>query len=334
MQMLTDPNVLLIGTAVIGTMMIMGVIGYVVYSGMQPRIALKKRMEMVGSIADHSGAANLSEKNEGRRQKRIQSKLKQLEQAKKKQSRSGQIRLMLLQAGVPITPQQYLGINIVSGLITLFVVYPMSPNLIIPIGAAIVAGLGLPKAFMKLAARKRQKQFTKYFADAIDVIIRGVKSGLPVTECLKVVGREFPEPVGNEFRLMVEGQQLGMSLDRLLERALERIPTSDFKFFSIVLQIQKQTGGNLAETLQSLVNVLRGRKKLKDKVSALSSEAKSSAMIIGSLPIFVASVLMLLNPDYIMLLFTTEIGHYILFGGGIWGALGVAVMTKMINFEV
>ena len=183
-------------------------------------------------------------------------------------------------------------------------------------------------------ARSRQKTFTSHFANAVDVVVRGIKSGLPVGECLNIIGREAPEPVGEEFRNLVEGQKIGLSLEELLNRGLERIPTTEYKFFAIVLQIQQKTGGNLARTLENLSNVLRERKKMRDKIKSLSSEAKSSAMIIGSLPFFVCGMISLLNPDYMKLLFTTTVGNVLLGIGLGWMGLGVLVMSKMINFKI
>ncbi len=151
---------------------------------------------------------------------------------------------------------------------------------------------------------------------------------------MNISAREFEDPLGEEFRRIIEGERLGLTIEDILRRGLERLPTSEFKFFSIVLQIPRQTGGNLADTLGNLSSVLRARKSMRDKVQALASEAKSSAGIIGSLPFFVAGMLSILNPDYLMLLFTETMGNYMLIGGFIWMGLGVTVMAKMINFEV
>ena len=202
----------------------------------------------------------------------------------------------------------------------------------IPIG--LIAFFGLPKLVLRFMARGRQKKFTTHFAGAIDIVVRGIRSGLPVGECLAIIGREIPDPVGQEFRLLVEGQKIGVSTEELLRRGLERIPTSEYKFFAIVLQIQQQTGGNLADTLANLSDVLRERKKMKDKVQALSNEAKASAMIIGSLPFFVMGMISLINPEYMALLFTETLGQFMLAAGVTWMAIGIIVMSKMINFDL
>ena len=181
--------------------------------------------------------------------------------------------------------------------------------------------------------KKRQKEFTNHFTGAIDILVRGTRSGLPINECLVIIGRESPNPVGEIFQDIVEGQRLGLSVTDLIDRGLERMPTPEFNFFSIVLVIQQQTGGSLADTLEGLSNLLRERKKLSDKIRALSSEAKASAAIIGSLPFFLGLVMTLINPTFLEPLFTETVGNIMLGGGLLWMAAGVFVMSKMIDFD-
>ena len=207
------------------------------------------------------------------------------------------------------------------------------PILFAPVVFFVMA-VGLPRWMLGRMATRRQKQFTKLFADAIDVIVRGIRSGLPVSECLGIIARETPEPVSSEFRLLVEGQQVGMTLKQALERAARRMPTADMKFFAVVLNLQQHTGGNLAETLNGLSNVLRGRKKMADKIRAMSSEARLTATIIGALPFLVSLIIYAINPAYIMLLWTEPLGNVILYGGLLWMATGLFIMKQMINFEI
>ena len=296
---------------------------------MKPKVRLKQRMESIGTIAN---TGNVSAKAESRRQKRIQDKLKGIGEEKKKEGVGDKISAALLQAGLQVEVPSFIMVCIglgVAGLIGAFIVG--APPLAIP-AVGIAAGAGLPKLVLGRMAKKRQNHFTQHFAEAIDVITRGIRSGLPVGECLAVIAREFEGPVGEEFTLVVEGQKLGMTLDDILARALRRIPTPEFKFFAIVLQIQRQTGGNLADTLENLSEVLRDRKRMKDKITALSSEAKSSAAIIASLPFFVLGMLSLVNPAYVATLFTDGI-HLVFIGLGLMG-VGIFVMAQMINFEV
>lgn len=301
----------------------------------RPRLRLKRRLAAYGLGA--TGGRQLA-KGEGVRQRRIQEKLAEMEEKKgEKTSWRNRVRDELLQAGLEIGVHAYL-VAILIGGVAAAGLYALAGLPMVfglgPAGTGLVAAFGLPKLVLGFMAGRRQKKFTTNFANALDVIIRGVRSGLPVSECLAIVGRESPDPVGEEFRHLVEGEKVGVPLDELMRRGLERMPTAEFKFFSIVVQIQKQTGGNLADTLDNLSNVLRSRKKMKDKVKAMSSEARSSAMIIGSLPFVVAGLVSLMNPDYLTPLFTEKMGNIMVAGGLTWMGVGVLAMAKMINFKM
>jgi len=323
-----DLPVLLVIVAAIGIFLML-LVGAMVSIAMKPKMRLKKRMEAIGTIAN---TGSVSAKAESRRQKRIQDKLKGVGEEKQKEGIGDKFATMLLQAGLQIEVKVLILVCIGLAIAGVFLAIATgAPPLAIP-AAGIIAGAGLPKFVLGRMAGRRQNEFTKHFAEAIDVITRGIRSGLPVGECLNVIAREFEGPVGEEFTMVVEGQRLGMSLEDILARALKRIPTAEFKFFAIVLQIQKQTGGNLADTLENLSEVLRSRKRIKDKIKALSSEAKASASIIASLPFFVLGMLSLVNPPYVMTLFTDGI-HLVFIGLGMMG-VGVFVMAQMINFEV
>jgi tight adherence protein B len=327
--MIKETVVLIIIASAIA-MFVLGAVFIVVTIKSRPRILLRKRMNEIGSL----GEVNAGDKAESRRAKRIQDKIKQLEQKTKKRSFMESIRASILQAGVDISPSTYFVISAVlaavSSLVYLVLKLP-------PLGAIAVAGVMgflLPKFVLFLKARKRQKMFTEHFANAADLIVRGIRSGLPVNECFNVIAREFDDPIGEEFRLLVEGQNLGMTIDSLLEKGIERIPTSEYKFFAIVLQIQRQTGGNLADTLDGLSKVLRDRKKMRDKAKAMASEAMASAGIIGSLPFAVATLLSIVNPEYLMVLYYEKTGNYLVMFGLFWMFLGSMVMKKMINFKM
>ena len=179
----------------------------------------------------------------------------------------------------------------------------------------------------------RFKRFSNEFPNAVDVIVRGVKAGLPLVDCLKIIAAEAQEPVRSEFKTMVQDQTLGMPLDEAVQRLPERVPLAEANFFGIVIAIQSRTGGSLSEALGNLSKVLRERKKMQAKIKAMSSEAKASAGIIGSLPVIVAGLVYLTSPDYITLLFTTTIGNAVLVASGLWMLMGCLVMRKMINFD-
>lgn len=200
-------------------------------------------------------------------------------------------------------------------------------------GAAFAAGLGLPRWVLGVAIGMRQKKFISQFADALDVIVRGVKSGLPLSECLKIIANESPQPLAHEFEIMIDSLAMGVQLDQALNKMYQRMPTQEVNFFAIVLSIQAKAGGNLSEALGNLSAVLRSRKLLREKIKALSSEAKASAMIIGSLPVIVMGLVYMTTPAYIMELFTNDLGHLILLiAAGLMGT-GIYIMRQMINFD-
>lgn len=306
------------------------ILGIASYFILRPKLRLRKRMQRFGlTEIDKEGTS----KGTGSRQNRIQERLKELEIRGKERKRRNQIRSDILQAGLDTNVKSYIIVSLVVGGIGAIVAYLIGFPILVAGMAGIATAFGLPKLTLKFMASRRQKKFTRHFANSLDVLVRGIKSGLPVGECLAIIGRESPEPVGDEFHQLVEGQKMGVTIDTLLARGLERMPTSEYKFFAIVLQIQQQTGGNLAETLAGLSNVLRERKKMKDKISAMSSEAKSSAAIIASLPFFVAGMVSILSPSYLLPLFNETVGNYMLFGGIAWMGIGISVMAKMINFK-
>ncbi|MEA1938495.1 MAG: type II secretion system F family protein [Pseudomonadota bacterium] len=268
------------------------------------------------------------------RRRQIQSNLRFIDKSKKSQkSAYGQIRTMLMRAGLSMSLRQFWILSLLAGLFVsaLFLAMDIPTPVLIPIYA--LGALVLPKLVLGFMAKRRIKAFNEYFADAIDVMVRGMRSGLPVGECFNIIARESPDPVGAEFRKITDEVRLGLTLEEAVVRALERVPTAEMKFFSIVLAIQQQTGGNLADILGNISSVLRGRAHLRDKIKALSSEARASAMIIGALPFVVMCAMYLINPGYIGQLFTTQIGNMLLIGGGLWMAIGVLVMKQMTNLR-
>lgn len=207
-------------------------------------------------------------------------------------------------------------------------------KLLVPVGIGFAAAFGLPRWVLGMAIKGRQKKFVSQFADAIDVIVRGVKSGLPLNECLRMIARESPQPLAGEFQVVCDAIAMGVPVDQALDKMYQRTPIQEVNFFNIVLNIQQRAGGNLSEALGNLSTVLRSRKLLREKIKALSSEAKASAMIIGSLPVIVMLLVYMTTPHYIMSLFTTDLGHLILLiAAGLMGA-GIYIMRSMINFAI
>ena len=206
-------------------------------------------------------------------------------------------------------------------------------NPLIALGVGFAFGLGLPRWVLGFLAKRRVTKFTASFPDATDVIVRGIKSGLPVHDCLKMIARESPQPLAGEFRMLVEGLGLGQSIDDALEKMFSRMPTSEVRFFAIVLAIQQKTGGNLGEALGNLSAVLRARRLMREKIKAMSGEAVASAAIIGCLPPGVMVLVTLSTPAYMNQMFSDPRGHVMLLIGAFWMTCGILVMRKMINFK-
>ncbi|MDP8916575.1 MAG: type II secretion system F family protein, partial [Pseudomonadota bacterium] len=205
---------------------------------------------------------------------------------------------------------------------------------LLALGVGLIVGLGMPRMVLNVLSKRRTKRFTGEFPNAIDIITRGIKSGLPVHDCLKIIARESPEPLGGEFRRIVEQVGMGVTVEQALERAYQRMPTPELRFFTIVLAIQQKTGGNLAEALGNLSTVLRARKMMREKIKAMSSEATASAMIIGALPPGVLALVTFMTPAYMGVMFTDPRGQMLLGGGALWMCLGVFIMRRMINFKI
>jgi tight adherence protein B len=272
-----------------------------------------------------------------RRRKTVQDSLKDLddrEKLREKNIKKPPLRIQLKQAGLSMTVQRFYVYSAVSGVLFTLVAFILGAPLIVLPGAAVAGGVGLPRWLVGWVRGRRVKAFLNEFPNALDVIVRAVKSGLPLNDGVRLIATESAEPVKTEFRRIVEAQQIGMSVSDAAMRMHETMPCPEASFFGIVIQIQQQAGGNLSEALGNLSRVLRDRKKMKAKVQALSMEAKASAAIIGALPFIVAFLVYLSSPNYIMPLFTTSTGHMILGISGLWMAMGIFVMKKMINIDV
>lgn len=259
---------------------------------------------------------------------------------KQSRKRRFSVKGQIAQAGLNITPTMFwaasVGVGILFGIIGLVIQSGATNPLFMYLAGAMgffVGFLGLPRWVLGMFVAGRQKKFGNQLADAIDIIVRGVKSGLPLGQCLRIIAAESPEPLRAEFQSLVDSQAMGVPLDQSMQRMYDRMPLPEVNFFSIVLIIQQKTGGNLSESLGNLSSVLRARKLMHEKVKALSSEAKASAMIIGSLPICVMCMVYFTRPSYIMILFTEPMGHLVLLGAATMMSLGIFVMNKMVNFK-
>lgn len=241
----------------------------------------------------------------------------------------------LAKTGRKLTIRHY-GIMIgVSGLIT-FAVFNLffGVKWLLAFLLAVIIGLGLPHMIINAMIKKRLKTFISLFPDSLDLLVRGLRSGLPITESMGNVAREVEEPVGGEFRWIMDQVKIGKSLEEALERAAVRVDTPEFKFFVISLSIQRETGGNLAETLAKLSDLLRRRQQMRLKIKAMSSEGKASAYIVGALPFVMFMMLLMINYEYTSVLFTDPRAIYTALGGLVWMAIGAFIMKQMISFEI
>jgi tight adherence protein B len=293
----------------------------------------QKRMVSMTRPTAVGAAARLAADQTQQRRKNVTALLKDLEKQQAEKKKKPTLRRRLEQAGTEMEPRSYYIASAIVGLAIAGVcLLTKQPIWVTPL-AAFAGFAGLPNWTLSFLKARRQKAFTSEFANAIDVIVRSVKSGLPTNEALKIVATELPQPVAGEFERLVEGLKVGVSLDQGCRRMYESMPTPEVNFFGIVMTIQAKSGGNLSEALSNLANVLRDRKRLEGKVRAMSSEAKASAMIIGSLPPGVALLVYLSTPTYIEALFTSRMGNVMLMGCGVWMTIGILVMKKMIAFK-
>lgn len=246
-----------------------------------------------------------------------------------------QLRQRLARTGRRITLGEYVLTNFfLGGVVAAAAVSGFGASPVLAAFLGVIVGVGLPYMVIGRLATRRMNRFLSLFPDAIELIIRGLKSGLPAAESLTVVGQELPDPVGTEFRRVSDNMRLGQPLEDALWEAATRIPLADFRFFVISLSVQKETGGNLTETLENLANILRRRQQMKLKIRAMSSEARASAYIIGSLPFILGVIIYFLNPDYASMLYTDPRGRFMVGLGLSWLAIGAVVMAKMVRFEI
>jgi tight adherence protein B len=268
------------------------------------------------------------------KRKNVQQLLKQIESKSAEQKQKMTMRRRLDQAGLPdVSVRVFWMVSGGLGAAVAIICFLAGQGILVDLMAAFGAGVGLPRWVLGFMKTRREKKFTAEFANAIDVVVRSVRSGLPTNEALRIVAKESPEPVSGEFLRLVEGMKVGVTLEQGCKRMFESMPTAEVSFFGIVMTIQQKSGGNLSEALSNLSGVLRDRKRLAGKIKAMSSEAKASAGIIGSLPPAVMGIVYLTTPEYIKLLFTERTGNLILAGCVIWMSVGIFVMRKMINFK-
>lgn len=309
-------------------------VGSAIFAFSGPAGASKKRVAAVSrapSLAQTQ--ARIQAATNQQRRKSVQQLLKDLERQQSERNKRPTLQRRIAQAGLHISPRTFWIVSGCAAAATIIGCLAARQPILVVVLASFGVGLGLPRWVLYFLKNRRQKKFTNEFANAIDVIVRSVKSGLPTNEALKIVAKEIPEPVQGEFSKLCEGLKVGVTLEQGLKRMYENMPTPEVNFFGIVMTVQLKSGGNLSEALGNLSTVLRDRKRLQGKIKALSSEAKASATIIGALPPAVALMVYFTTPAYIEPLFTTRAGNLMLAGCAVWMSLGIFIMKKMISFK-
>lgn len=311
-------------------------IGWVLVGGDDATAGGVKRAKTISAnralATQKGGRANAPVNTPENRRKQIMAQLKDSERQGRKARTS--LRARIQQAGMSITVRTFVTISISLGVVGFLLPLLLGAPFLMALGVGVALGLGLPRWVLSMRGKKRIKQFQQSFADAIDVLVRGIKTGLPVHDCFKIIARESPQPLGSEFQRLTEGMGVGMTLPESLDKMFERMPTPELNFFRIVIAIQQKTGGNLAEALTNLTTVLRARRMMREKIKAMSSEAVASSLIIGALPPLVMTIVMIMSPSYMMLLFTDIRGNFLLLVAGCWMGMGILTMKKMINFKI
>ncbi|MBR1156470.1 type II secretion system F family protein [Bradyrhizobium sp. JYMT SZCCT0428] len=309
-------------------------IGGIAWVFVYPMLSGEKKAESRrASIArSEPAAARQADKNQRSRREQVEGSLKDLESRRLKE-KSIPLSTRITQAGLSWSTQKFWIISGVLAAVAGFAAFSVGGGVLGALGMAFGAGFGLPRWLLGYLKKKREKAFLKALPDAVDVIVRGIKAGLPLFESIKVVAADSPEPLRSEFLAIIETQTIGMPLGEACARLYERMPVPEANFFGIVIAIQQKSGGNLSEALGNLSKVLRDRKKMAEKIQAMSMEAKASAAIIGSLPPVVMVLVWITTPEYISLLWTDRLGQFMLVCCVGWMTIGVLVMKKMINFD-
>jgi tight adherence protein B len=292
----------------------------------------RKAEQRVANVAKSQAVARVTRTNQKSRRDILENTLKEIEDRRKKKQKIP-LANRITQAGLTWSKRQFYIVCAVVGAGLFFVTLMTGAGLPAAAALGFAGALGLPRWMLSFLKKRRENKFLHAFPDAVDIIVRGVKAGLPLLDCLKMITVDAPEPLKSEFRGIVETQAIGMPLGEACAKLYEHMPLPEANFFGIVISIQQRAGGNLSEALGNLSRVLRDRKKMKAKIQAMSQEAKASAGIIGALPLAVMTMVYISSPQYISLLWTEPMGRLMLAASAIWMSMGVLVMKKMINFD-
>lgn len=313
-----------------GGLMIVMVLGYLAFAGKSPTKESQRRLQSVRYR--HSDSA--ADRVESQLKKAIAARKPKFHKVAGSGSRIEALGVRLQRTGKSWTVTQYMYASLGIALTVAAVLYMKSGAALLSLGVGILAGAGIPHFVVNSCMKRRLAKFNAKFPDGVELLVRGLRSGLPVAETLGVVASEIPGPVGEEFKTVVERMKIGRTMEESLQVTADRLGTAEFQFFVITLAIQRETGGNLAETLSNLADVLRKRAQMKLKIKAMSSESKASAYIVGSLPFIVFGLIWWVNPKYLGNFFVDERLIITGLGGLVWMGIGVFIMAKMVSFEI
>ncbi|MFM6830948.1 MAG: type II secretion system F family protein [Novosphingobium sp.] len=311
-------------------MMSFMVLGYLALSG--PSAAKESTRRLEALRYRHSDST--SAKMEAQLKKAVAARKPKLHQVAGSESRLAALSMRLHRSGKNWSLTQYAYASVGLALVVTVLLLIKTGAPLLALGIGLFVGAGLPHMVVNYFIKKRTAKFTTKFPDAIELLVRGLRSGLPVTETLGVVSSEVPGPVGEEFKLVTERIRIGKTMEDALQETADRLNTAEFSFFCITLAIQRETGGNLAETLSNLADVLRKRAQMKLKIRAMSSESKASAYIVGALPFIVFGMIYWINPKYLGGFFTDDRLIVVGLGGAVWMSIGAFIMAKMVSFEI
>lgn len=322
-------DIMQIGLLAFGAMLMLGLV-YLALAGPNAAKASQRRLDQLR----YRHSENTDTKVKSQLKKAIAARKPKAYRVAGSGSRIEALSIRLDRTGKQWTPSQYVYASLGLAVAIAAIIFLQFGSLPLGLGVGALVGAGVPHMVVGRAITKRTNAFNAKFPDGIDLLVRGLRSGLPVTETLAVVATEIPGPVGLEFKGIVERIKIGRTMEESLQETADRLGIPEFNFFCITLAIQRETGGNLAETLNNLSDVLRKRAQMKLKIKAMSSESKASAYIVGSLPFIVAAMVSWLNPQYLAGFLTDDRLIIAGIGGMVWMSIGVFIMAKMVNFEI
>ena len=307
-----------------------GVAWVFLYPHLSGERKIEKRKEVVVKSTGSSAPVRAARNAQKSRREQVEGTLKDIE---RRNSKSVPLPVKIAQAGLTWSTRRFYITAVILGLAGFVLGIMLDGGPFAPFGLAFAAGIGIPVWMLKFLKKRREAKFLNSFPDAVDIIVRGIKAGLPLLDSLRVITTDAGEPLKSEFRAIIDTQTIGIPIGEACGKLYERIPVPEANFFGIVIGIQQRAGGNLSEALGNLSRVLRDRKKMKAKIQAMSMEAKASAVIIAALPFAVMILVYLTSPTYIELLWTHPTGRMMMLGCAVWMSIGVFVMRKMINFD-